>query len=69
MAGPICSARRSPWRTRCSPPCTRFKTYDVKLDRKCQAYANRILNLPEMIEWTAAALAEPEELEELDVEF
>ena len=52
-----------------APVCTRFKTYDVKLDRKCQTYANRILNLPEMIEWTAAALAEPEELEELDVEF
>jgi len=52
-----------------APVCTRFKTYDVKLDRKCQAYANRILNLPEMIEWTASALAEPEELEELDVEF
>ena len=52
-----------------APVCTRFKTYDVKLDRKCQTFANRILNLPEMIEWTAAALAEPEELEELDVEF
>lgn len=52
-----------------APVCTRFKTYDVKLDRKCQTYANRIMNLPQMIEWTAAALAEPEELEELDVEF
>lgn len=52
-----------------APVCTRFKTYDVKLDRKCQNYATRILNLPEMLEWTAAALAEPEELEELDVEF
>ncbi len=52
-----------------APVCTRFQTYDVKLDRKCRSYSDRILNLPEMIEWTAAARAEPEELEELDVEF
>lgn len=52
-----------------APVCTRFRTYDVKLDRKCDAYCDRVLSTPPMIEWIAAAKAEPEELEELDVEF
>ncbi|NDH64615.1 MAG: glutathione S-transferase, partial [Alphaproteobacteria bacterium] len=52
-----------------APVCTRFKTYDVKLDKECAAYAQRILAWPLMVEWTEAAKAEPEELEELDVEF
>ena len=52
-----------------APVCTRFKTYDVKLDRGCSAYCRRILALPQMSEWIAAAQNEPEELEELDVEF
>jgi len=52
-----------------APVCTRFRTYDVKLDRKCDAYCDRVIGTPPMIEWIAAAKAEPEELEELDVEF
>jgi glutathione S-transferase len=52
-----------------APVCTRFATYDVKLDAACAAYRDRILALPYMREWTAAALLEPEEVEELDVEF
>jgi len=52
-----------------APVCTRFLTYDVKLDPKCQAYCRDIVALPIMQEWIAAAKAEPEELEELDVEF
>lgn len=52
-----------------APVCTRFATYDVKLDAECAAYSARILALPAMTEWTAAARAEPEEVEELDVEF
>ncbi|HEY3889980.1 MAG TPA: glutathione S-transferase C-terminal domain-containing protein, partial [Caulobacteraceae bacterium] len=52
-----------------APVCTRFATYDVKLDPACAAYRDRILALPYMREWTAAALLEPEEVEELDVEF
>jgi glutathione S-transferase len=52
-----------------APECTRFATYDVKLDGVCRAYCERILALPAMAEWRAAAEAEPADLEELDAEF
>lgn len=52
-----------------APVCTRFLTYDVKLDQACSAYRARILEMPAMVEWIEAAHTEPEELEELDVEF
>jgi glutathione S-transferase len=52
-----------------APVCTRFATYDVALDPACAAYRDRILALPFMREWIAAALKEPDEVEELDVEF
>lgn len=52
-----------------APVCSRFTTYDVKLDPACEAYRARIMALPAMQEWIAGALAEPEELEELDAEF
>ncbi len=52
-----------------APVCSRFTTYDVPLDPASRAYCKTILALPAMKEWTAAALAEPDELEELDVEF
>lgn len=52
-----------------APVVTRFATYDVKLDRRCSAYGELILAMPEMVEWTAAAKREPEEIDELDIEF
>jgi glutathione S-transferase len=52
-----------------APVVTRFLTYDVKLDRQCAAYCQRIMALPEMVEWVEAAKREPEEIEELDMEF
>jgi glutathione S-transferase len=52
-----------------APVVTRFKTYDVKLDSACAAYRDRIVDWPLLAEWTAAAQAEPDDLEELDVEF
>lgn len=52
-----------------APVATRFRTYDVALDERCAVYAEHILSLPEMQEWTAAALAEPDEVHELDAEF
>lgn len=52
-----------------APVCTRFRTYDVKLDGVCAAYCAHILSLPHMLEWAAAAQTEPDEIEELDVEF
>ena len=53
-----------------APVCARFHTYDVALDADCAAYMQRILALPQMLEWTTAAATEPEEeLQELEVEF
>ena len=52
-----------------APVCTRFETYDVKLDRDRAAYCRTILQMPAVQEWIAAAKTEPDDLEELDVEF
>jgi len=52
-----------------APVCTRFLTYDVKIDHACAAYCRTIMAMPDMQEWIAAAQAEPEEVMELDVEF
>ena len=52
-----------------APVCTRFATYDVKLDPVSAAYRDQMLCFPAMLEWTNAARSEPEEVEELDVEF
>ena len=52
-----------------APVATRFVTYDVKLDSVCAGYCERILDLPEMREWVAAAALEPEDIDELDAEF
>jgi glutathione S-transferase len=52
-----------------APVVTRFLTYDVRLDAAGAAYCERVMALPEMIEWHRAALAEPDALDELDIEF
>lgn len=52
-----------------APVVTRFLTYDVKLPKPCSEYCRTIMAMPEMKEWVAAAKAEPEEIEELDMEF
>jgi glutathione S-transferase len=52
-----------------APVCSRFTTYDVKLDRACASYCKTIMAMPAMQEWITGAMAEPDELEELDVEF
>ena len=52
-----------------APVVTRFATYDVKLDAQLSAYCKTILAMPEMKEWTAAALMEPDDIQELEVEF
>ena len=52
-----------------APVVTRFMTYDVKLDAVSTAYCVRIVDLPEMREWTAAAKREPDDIDELDAEF
>jgi glutathione S-transferase len=52
-----------------APVCTRFATYDVKLEPDCAAYCKSVIAMPAMQEWIEAAKTEPDELEELDVEF
>ncbi len=52
-----------------APVCTRFVTYGVKLRPGPEAYCRTIMAWPPMVEWIAAAKLEPEEIEELDVEF
>ena len=52
-----------------APVCTRFLTYDVKLDKTCADYRDRIMALPDMVEWIEAARNEPDEMPELDAEF
>ena len=52
-----------------APVCTRFQTYDVKLDRLSQDYCETILAMSDMIEWTESAKEEPEALDDLEAEF
>lgn len=52
-----------------APVTTRFVSYAVALPPACAAYCDTIADWAPMREWIAAAKAEPEEMEELDVEF
>jgi glutathione S-transferase len=52
-----------------APVCTRFLTYSVPMTEASKAYCHTIMSWPPMVEWVAAAKKEPEEMEELDMEF
>jgi glutathione S-transferase len=52
-----------------APVATRFVTYDVKLNKPGFQYCQTIMAMPEMQEWIAAAKKEPDEIEELDMDF
>ncbi|HEX8417465.1 MAG TPA: glutathione S-transferase family protein [Methylobacterium sp.] len=52
-----------------APVCTRFQTYGVPLPGRAAAYRDTILSWDLMQEWTEQALLEPDEIEELDMEF
>jgi glutathione S-transferase len=52
-----------------APVATRFLTYDVKLNKPCFGYCQTIMAMPEMKEWVAAAMLEPDDIEELDMDF
>jgi glutathione S-transferase len=52
-----------------APVCTRFLTYDIGIDSLSAQYCRSIMALAPMQEWVAAAKLEPDELEELDMEF
>jgi len=68
--GPFLFGQRTMADAMYAPVVTRFKTYDVAVpDAASQAWCARILALPELQEWTAAALLEPEAIDELEVEF
>jgi glutathione S-transferase len=52
-----------------APVVTRFQTYAIPLDTPNRAYSAMVLEWAPLVEWTRAALEEPEEMEELDAEF
>jgi glutathione S-transferase len=49
-----------------APVATRFKTYAVALSAAASGYAERLLELPAMTEWYAAAHAESEVLPQFE---
>lgn len=52
-----------------APVATRFVTYDVALPEKAAAYRDHVMSWPVLGEWIEAASSEPDEIEELDMEF
>lgn len=52
-----------------APVCSRFRTYAVELNPLLSAYCDEIFAWPLMQEWTEGALAEPDEIIELEIEF
>jgi glutathione S-transferase len=52
-----------------APVAARLRTYHVRLDAASAAYCERLLAMPEMLEWIAAARQEVDDVEELDAEF
>jgi glutathione S-transferase len=52
-----------------APVCSRFATYNVQIDADSAAFRDHILAWAPMREWAEAAQLEPDEMEELDVEF
>lgn len=67
--GPYLFGKRTMADAMYAPVATRFRTYGVPLDPVCQGYCDRLLAMPEVLEWVAAAEAEAEEIDELDMEF
>jgi len=52
-----------------APVCTRFHTYDVRMDGPCADYVATIRRWAPLVDWTEAAQAEPDHFKELDAEF
>jgi glutathione S-transferase len=52
-----------------APVVARFRSYDVQLDPVCTAYCAQVWAWRDLAEWVAAAQLEPEQIDELDVEF
>ena len=70
MAGRGCSAQADAWPTRCTrrsaPASAPMRSSST---RGSQAYCETVFAWPLMQEWTAGAIAEPDEIIELEVEF
>lgn len=67
--GPFLLGERSMADAMYAPVATRFLTYHVKLDPICSTYCQTIMAMPEMVEWIDTAKQEPDDIEELEVEF
>ena len=67
--GPFLFGTRSMADAMYAPVVTRFMTYDVKLHGRLLEYCRLIMEMPEMQEWIAAAKLEPDDIQELEVEF
>jgi glutathione S-transferase len=68
--GPYLFGARSMADAMYAPVVTRLHTYDVRLaDKACIEYCLRIMAMPELQQWVAAAKLEPEGIDELEVEF
>jgi len=52
-----------------APVVMRFKTYGIKLTPACMKYCEQIIANPFIKEWIEAAQAEPDDIEELEVEY
>lgn len=52
-----------------APVTLRFKTYHIKLPQICQDYCDTIQATVPMQEWVAAALKEPDDIDEFEMEF
>ena len=52
-----------------APVVTRLKTYHVETDAACKGFCDAILAMPAMQDWCEAAVHEPEDIDELEVEF
>jgi len=67
--GPYLFGKRTMADAMYAPVVTRFSTYDVKLSAPLMEYSRVITAMPEMQEWIGAAKREPDDIEELEVEF
>jgi glutathione S-transferase len=52
-----------------APVVTRLLSYGVAVDAACAAYCRQIMAWPDMREWVDDAMAEPEQIEELEVDM
>jgi glutathione S-transferase len=68
--GPYLFGARSMADAMYAPVVTRLHTYDVRAsDPACAPYCVQIMAMPELQDWIASARLEPEDIDELEMEF